>query len=120
MPTKPKKPCKHPGCPLLTHDTYCESHAPLYAAEDRPSASRRGYDKRWQAIRRSYLKRHPLCVECAKGNKVVRAEDVHHIISLADGGTHEDENLMALCHSCHSKITKRYKPEYKYHRPQGR
>lgn len=113
MPKKPKKPCKHPGCPLLTDDTYCEFHVRLYA-NGRPSANERGYDSRWRTIRRSFLKRNPLCAECAKVNKVTGATEVHHIIPIAEGGTHDDENLMALCHSCHSKITRRYTPEYRY------
>lgn len=29
MPSKPKKPCAYPGCPNLTHDTYCEEHEAL-------------------------------------------------------------------------------------------
>lgn len=113
MPMKPKKPCKHPGCPLLTHETYCEFHVRLHV-DDRPSASERGYDHRWKAIRKSFLQRHPLCAECMKNNKAVRAVDVHHIKPLAEGGTHAEDNLMQLCHSCHSKITRRYTPEYKY------
>ncbi len=43
MPIKPMKPCNHPGCPLITHDTYCESHAKLHV-DDRPNARDRGYD----------------------------------------------------------------------------
>ena len=27
MPRKPKRPCKHPGCPNLTEGDYCEVHA---------------------------------------------------------------------------------------------
>lgn len=30
MPTKPKRPCKHPGCPRLTSGRYCELHAKLH------------------------------------------------------------------------------------------
>lgn len=33
------------------------------------------------------------------------AQEVHHIKPLAQGGTHETDNLMALCTSCHSRIT---------------
>ena len=40
-----------------------------------------------------------------KENRLTPAEEVHHILPLADGGTHDDDNLMALCESCHSKIT---------------
>ena len=30
---------------------------------------------------------------------------VHHMIPLANGGTHNDSNLMSLCMSCHLRIT---------------
>ena len=29
MTTKPKKPCKHPGCPRFTNERYCDQHAKL-------------------------------------------------------------------------------------------
>ena len=35
------------------------------------------------------------------------AQEVHHILPLSRGGTHEDANLMALCKPCHSEITAR-------------
>ena len=31
-------------------------------------------------------------------------DSVHHILPLAEGGTHERSNLMSLCRSCHSKV----------------
>jgi DNA polymerase-1 len=42
-----------------------------------------------------------------KHNKEQRtpAQEVHHIKPLADGGTHDERNLMALCTPCHSGIT---------------
>lgn len=33
------------------------------------------------------------------------ATDVHHKVAKVDGGTDEESNLEALCHSCHSKKT---------------
>jgi 5-methylcytosine-specific restriction protein A len=38
-----------------------------------------------------------------KEDVLTRAEEVHHIKPLAQGGTHDDENLMALCKPCHSR-----------------
>lgn len=32
------------------------------------------------------------------------AEEVHHIVSRVDGGTHED-GLLALCSACHYRFT---------------
>jgi len=31
--------------------------------------------------------------------------EVHHIVSLKDGGTHDKENLAVLCANCHKLIT---------------
>jgi len=60
VPMKPKKPCKHPNCPELTHDRYCSQHSNIYERE-RGSSSQRGYDRKWQAIRKRYLIMFPLC-----------------------------------------------------------
>ena len=45
------------------------------------------------------------CEMCRREGRVTAAEEVHHILPLADGGSHDAENLMALCKSCHSRIT---------------
>jgi 5-methylcytosine-specific restriction endonuclease McrA len=34
-----------------------------------------------------------------------RAEQLHHVRSRARGGSHEDENLLSVCRSCHQWIT---------------
>jgi 5-methylcytosine-specific restriction protein A len=36
-------------------------------------------------------------------NKLVPADEVHHIVPLDRGGDHSDSNLRALCQSCHTK-----------------
>ena len=33
MPMKPKKPCRHPGCPKLTDGLYCEEHEALHRGD---------------------------------------------------------------------------------------
>ena len=53
-------------------------------------------------LRLMKLRRDPLCARCGK-----LAEDVHHVVALADGGRNMMENLESLCHSCHSTITAR-------------
>lgn len=70
----------------------------------RPSASARGYGRRWQKIRLMYLARHPMC-ELSGCNKA--AVDVHHIIPRRDGGSDAFGNLQALCHAHHSAATRR-------------
>ena len=100
------KPCKHPGCPKLTGGMYCEEHAGLHAS-DRASASARGYDSRWNKARIRFLKAHPLCVECQKQGRLVKAAVVDHIVPhRGDGKLFWDEgNWQALCKNCHDHKT---------------
>lgn len=111
MPTKPKRPCRHPGCPdLVAVGTggYCAKHAPLHPQiEMRPNASARGYGKAWQNARRQYLAKHPLCVNCMKKGRYVMATDVDHIIPHRGDMKlfWDSSNWQALCHSCHSLKT---------------
>jgi len=111
MPYKSKRPCKYSGCPLLTDKSYCDEHKKLtdtqYNKYHRDPESNKRYDWKWKIIRNRYITAHPLCEQCEKENRLVPATEVHHIIALSAGGTHGQENLMSLCHSCHSKITAR-------------
>lgn len=111
MPRKPKTPCSHPGCPELTESRYCENHAKLEASRyekyDRDPATRKRYGKAWKRIRDRYIGSHPLCEECQKQGRMTPAGEVHHVLPLARGGTHEESNLMALCTPCHSAISAR-------------
>jgi 5-methylcytosine-specific restriction protein A len=109
MPRKPKRPCSYPGCPRLTDNRYCDEHQRLtdkqYNKFRRNPEHRKRYRRAWKRIRDRYIKAHPLCEECFKNNRLNPAEEVHHIIPLAKGGTHDDDNLMSLCKACHSRIT---------------
>lgn len=108
MPRKAKHPCHHPGCPNLTEGQYCEQHQKAenkrYEKYDRDPAVRRKYNKLWRRIRQAYILRWPNCQKCMELGKLVPAEEVHHIVPLSEGGTHNFENLISLCKSCHSKI----------------
>lgn len=108
MPTL-RRLCNWPACGdvALPGRDRCADHAKKREAyrrsskdDNRPSASARGYDVKWRRIRAMYLRRHPECAECGRP-----AEEVDHITPLARGGTHQWENLQALCKSCHSKKT---------------
>lgn len=108
MPRKPKRPCAYPGCPSLTDGRYCEKHqkeeSRLYEKYRRNPTVRRRYGRAWKRIRDSYVKSHPVCEECFKNGIIVEAEEVHHIKPLSEGGTHDKENLISLCKSCHARI----------------
>ncbi len=108
MPYKPKNPCGYPGCPHLTYDRYCKEHKSLvsknYNKYERDPESNKRYGRAWKRIRDRYIKAHPLCEECEKQDRFIPAKEVHHILPVNQGGTHERENLMSLCRSCHNKI----------------
>lgn len=117
MPMKPKKPCRHPGCPKLTDGIYCEEHEALHCS-DRPSSSGRGYDRRWRIARSRFLKIHPLCVRCREQGRLVKATVVDHIVPHRGDDIlfWDEENWQALCKNCHDSKTMtedRYQ-EYKY------
>ena len=108
MPSKPKRPCSYPGCPKLTHGRFCEEHAKKeaqrYEKYDRDPAVRRRYGRAWKRIRDRYAAEHPLCEKCLEEGRVTLMEEVHHILPVSRGGTHDRANLMSLCRSCHNKI----------------
>ncbi len=108
MPRMPKRPCSYPGCPELTDGRFCEKHRKLDAQQynryERDPEINKRYDRRWAAVRAAYVKEHPLCEECLKEGRVTLVEQVHHIKPLAQGGTHDWENLMSLCKACHARM----------------
>lgn len=61
--------------------------------------------RRWKRFSVFYRKSNPFCVSCGKF-----ADDVDHIIPIAEGGSPYDEkNLQSLCKSCHAKKSNRDK-----------
>lgn len=102
MPYRPIGPCAaHPCRGRATHGRYCEQHARQNRRPDnRPSASRRGYDAKWRRVRAAYLRGHKDCVVCGE-----QATEVDHVVALKDGGTHQWSNLQAMCKTHHSRKT---------------
>ena len=104
--------CTTPGCGRLAAagSTYCAGHkakskarARLRKAEAdrrRPSARRRGYDRTWQAKRKTHLQKHPHCVDCG-----AKANHVDHVVPLSKGGRDDESNYASRCHPCHSRKT---------------
>ena len=108
MPRKPKRPCSFPGCPKLTEGRFCEEHGKQenrrYEKYDRDPAVRRRYGRAWKRIRDRYAAKHPFCEECQKEGLLRPVEEVHHRLPLAEGGTHDEGNLVSLCQPCHARI----------------
>ena len=109
MPRKPNRPCSYPGCSRLTDGRYCEEHRQIagrqYNKYQRDPDTNQRYGRAWRRTRLQYIQSHPLCEQCKREGRLTPAEEVHHIVPLADGGTNDAGNLMALCKSCHSRIT---------------
>ena len=109
MPYKPKRPCSYPGCPHLTNGRFCEEHQrqenKRYEKYDRSPEMKKRYGIAWKRVRDRHIAQHPLCEVCKRNGNLTPAEEVHHIVPLSQGGTHDDSNLMSLCKSCHSEIT---------------
>ena len=104
MPTRPNTPCHHPGCPalVLSGTKYCEVHKALHPEKVR-SAAGRGYGHAWQKTSRQFLQAHPLCEECRKQGKYVKATVMDHV--KPHRGDEElfwdRSNWRALCKRCH-------------------
>lgn len=108
MPRKPKRPCSFPGCPNLCEGRYCEEHqkeeSKRYERYGRDPDTKRRYGRAWKRIRDSYAAKHPFCEECYRKGVLRPVEEVHHKLPLAEGGTHDERNLVSLCQSCHARI----------------
>jgi 5-methylcytosine-specific restriction protein A len=98
--------CAAPGCvePAGTRGR-CAKHNRDRNADISRAGTRTYHRKRWAATRNAYLAQHPLC-ECDDDACTRIATDVHHRTPLADGGDPWDfNNLQALTHECHSRLT---------------
>jgi 5-methylcytosine-specific restriction protein A len=107
MPMKPKRPCKHPGCPRLRNGRYCDQHAKLHI-NDRASAVERGYSSRWQKARKRFLAKQPLCVECERTGKLTPSTVVDHIKPYRGDKVlfWNEGNWQSLCRKCHDRKTR--------------
>lgn len=110
MPFAPLQPCARPGCSFLATDgRYCAKHAKIENARkkqydrQRGSSAKRGYGRKWQNYRKTYLAEHPLCVHCKKKGRVMPATVVDHI--KPHHGDYdlfwEPGNHQAICKRCH-------------------
>ena len=109
MLRKPKRTCSYPGCGTLTDDQYGdEPRQSIDRQYNRyirnPEANKR-YGRAWKKHRARFLLLHPLYEPCKSEGKLTATEEVHHILPLANGGTNDEDSLMAVSKSCQSKIT---------------
>ena len=114
MPTRPKSLCRKPGCvQAISSPGFCEKHiknSDGWSQTNRASPSARGYDWKWRKTRGRILERDSgLCQLCLEQGLLIPASEVDHIVSRANGGNDDSDNLQAICRSCHKKKTNREK-----------
>lgn len=81
----------------------------MTASENRESAAKRGYNRRWQEYRERYLREHPLCAMHLEQGSVVPSMVVDHI--APHRGDYklfwDPKNHQALCKTCHDRHKQR-------------
>lgn len=105
MPRKPKLPCRHPSCPNLSDELYCELHRSMQPR--RESAAARGYGASWRIARLRFLRNNPLCAECLRQARITPATVVDHIIPHRGDERlfWNQDNWQPLCKCCHDQKT---------------
>ena len=75
---------------------------------DKETAAQRGYGYRWQKERAEFLRANPLCVECGRRGRVVRATVVDHKIPHRGDPVlfWDRSNWQGLCQEDHNEKTK--------------
>jgi len=105
MPNAPKRPCSFPGgCKELVDSGRCAAHT---KKDDRRNSSQRGYDSRWQRLRKWFLMQpeNAICADCRRA----ASTDAHHVRKIIDYPDErlDPDNLRGLCGACHRIRTAR-------------
>lgn len=106
MPTT-NKLCSYPMCNKIQKESRCAEHR----AKQRGSFTEKGsvqekfyHSTRWRKLRKYYITKNPLCVECKEKGRDEPARVVDHIISIRDNYSlrTKESNLQSLCTSHHN------------------
>lgn len=115
MANKPLRPCRHPGCPVLTRDGWCPVHKPKPAPRRESAAWHSWYSLSvWtDDLRPAQLLREPWCRECGRRGIRTRAAVVDHVTPFRGDWTLflDPANHQSLCKHCHDQKTARERAE---------
>ncbi len=109
MPARPKSTCRKDGCVvLLDRPGFCSDHKPQ-AFANKSVRGAYGYD--WsKRIRPAVMRRdNGLCQVCKSRGILSPAQEVDHIVNIAEGGSDSFDNLQAICIECHRAKTNKEK-----------
>lgn len=110
MAQLPLRPCRHPGCPVLTREGWCEKHRPQH--KRRVSAKYHSWYSLpiWtDRLRPDQLLREPFCRECAREGIRTWATVADHIKPHRGNWALfiDEANLQSLCKYHHDQKTMR-------------
>jgi 5-methylcytosine-specific restriction endonuclease McrA len=99
-----------PTRPLSHYERQRQQQGLPGRADDRRSASARGYDRRWRQLRDYHLTQEPFCRICSQLGRVTLAVLVDHIkpVTQAPHLRLAPDNLRSLCVEHHGLITGRW------------
>lgn len=89
-------------CGKVSDRPTCKHHG---LQKRQTTITNQGYGWKWQQTRKEYIRDHPTCEDCEQKGIVRLADEVHHIIPMADCAAlaHDPSNLAALCRQCHGR-----------------
>lgn len=118
MPQAPRKPCRSPGCGVLTSASYCGKHERVKEAvqresrikydKERGTSASRGYGSRWGKAAKQYRVNNPLCCMCQEKGILKLNNCVDHVVAVSgpdDPLFWDESNWQGLCTPCHSEKT---------------
>lgn len=123
-----KRICRANGCHRLVgiNETYCPDHQPeakprstVYFEGVKQTEWRNLYSsKRWKELSSKCLEENPTCQKC----RGAASTEVHHVIPHRGDKElfYDADNLVALCHPCHSAETRREAQERAQERKRGK
>lgn len=85
-----RRPCITCGTPAISTSGYCAAHEPVH---ERPSASKRGYDRAWHARVARAIERQPWCSVPGCTDTDLTGD---HRVPLSRGGGRDQEPVV-LC-----------------------
>ena len=114
MPNKPLRPCRYPGCAVLTREGYCPKHKPQKAPRRASAEYHSWYSLPiWtDDLRPAQLLREPFCRACAARGIRTRATVVDHKFV-------NPVNHQSLCKTCHDRKTALEMAEERRKKPQS-
>jgi 5-methylcytosine-specific restriction endonuclease McrA len=80
------------------------SNAPALRTDTAAMIRKHRDNARHRRIIATYRKAHPLCERCLVQGHTSGADEIHHMVPVAEGGQTRDENLLSLCLRCHVLI----------------